>query len=91
MLKMYNFECTNCGHEFEALVEGCDGEPEECTPCGATTGFLRLIGAPKNLTEIIPSYPGCKARKAGYVHTHGNRPAEKGTRQVSMYSPGSKK
>lgn len=35
-----------------------------------------LLGGRK-LEVIIPSYKGCLKQRAGYVHSHGDRPAEK--------------
>lgn len=87
MYKMFNFECATCSAVFEEMVEGPEGVPEECPQCGKEAGFIKLLSAPTMPTKIIPSYPGCKARKAGYVHTHGKRPAEKGGSQVSMHTP----
>jgi hypothetical protein len=45
------------------------------------------MSAPAVLSKIVPVYPGSKKHKAGYVHTHGDRPAEKAGSQVSMYNP----
>jgi len=36
-----------------------------------------LLGMPPTLTTIIPSYPGCKKKMAGYVYSHGDRKGDK--------------
>ena len=87
MLKHYDFECGNCGHVFDDYVEGSEGKPEFCPECKHTEHFAKLPSSFALPHTIIVSYPGSKQFKAGYVHTHGNRPAEKKGSQVSMYTP----
>jgi len=76
MTVMYDFECLACGKIFEEVVNSSK-ESVSCPYCGSDTTQKIWIKSPSCLTEIIPSYPGCKKQKAGYVHTHGNRPATK--------------
>jgi putative FmdB family regulatory protein len=72
-MPMYNFTCDDCGKTVEDLVSyetkkidcNCGGKMKR-QPCFATT-----------LTNIIPSYPGSLKQKAGYMHTHGDKPATK--------------
>lgn len=43
MLKMHDFHCCTCGHDFEELVR--DGETPPCPSCQSRE-TRRLIGAP---------------------------------------------
>lgn len=69
-----DFECSECGYTQEELVS--DTETVLCPNCEHPMVAV-FIQAPRDFKVIVPDYPGSKARKAGYVHTHGNRPAEK--------------
>lgn len=50
-----------------------------CPDCGGNVSEHdeQLGGQP--FGTIIPMYKGSLKQKAGYVHTHGDRPAEKGS------------
>jgi hypothetical protein len=82
-MPMYDFRCSNCGKEFEAVekspVKNEDGSYADVTTtcsCGKTA--TRTFGTcAKWLTTIVPSSPNCKKHKAGYQHTHADRPATK--------------
>jgi len=87
--KSRDFQCNACDHVFNDLVQN-DDSPDACPACGSATGFVRVISAPLVIKTITVDYPGSKRFKAGYVHTHGDRPAEKAGSQVSMYNPKSK-
>jgi hypothetical protein len=53
-----------------------------CTSCGKQAGDKdELLGGKSNVITV-PMYPGAKKIKAGYVHQHGDRPAEKGSVSV---------
>ena len=71
---MYDFECTKCHHQFEELTVIKETK-SVCPECKGDA--QRIVSIPHQLHTIIPAYPGCKKQKAGYVHTHGNRPATK--------------
>jgi putative FmdB family regulatory protein len=88
MFKQFDFECETCSHEFLDMVEGVEGQPECCPSCGVRSGFKKLISLPSIPRKIIVDYPGSKRFKAGYVHTHADRPAEKASSQVSMRGTG---
>lgn len=75
MAKIQQYTCRTCTHDYEFLHHPSD-EPAVCPKCGSTDAELKLGGAPL-LTVIVPVYPGAKKKKAGYVHTHGDRPREK--------------
>lgn len=36
-----------------------------------------ILATPPVLNVIVPSYPGCMKRRAGSVHSHGDRPGTK--------------
>lgn len=72
---MFDYRCRNCKTETEEFVSNTDVEVR-CPGCDNTMEKFWKSGPP-TLTSIIPSYPGCKAHKAGYVHSHGDRPATK--------------
>ncbi len=78
-MKLYDFECLACRHQFEALVRGDLLPP--CPSC-ENGGTQRLMSAPKLFTTIVPDYPGSKKKKAGYTHSHGDRPKTPGKIQV---------
>ena len=82
-MPMHDFKCEKCEEIFEELVpiikneDGTEHVPTTVTcECGAVAHRI-FTGAPKQLTKIIPSYPGCLKNKAGYVHSHGDKPAKK--------------
>lgn len=88
MLKTFNFECKKCNYEFSDTVQGVEGKPDFCPECGSLKGFSKLPSAPNIPTKIIIDYPGSKRFKAGYQHTHRDRPAEKKGSQISMHGSG---
>lgn len=83
----FDFACGKCQHEFHDLVQGRDGQPDACPSCKSSNGFTKLASALYVPTTIMVTYPGSKRHKAGYIHSHGDKPAEKGNSQISMYSP----
>jgi len=91
MWRVYDFECSACAGIFEDMVKGVDGLPSECSHCECPGPFTRLPACAALPTTVVMSYPGSKKLKAGYVHSHGDRPAEKAGSQVSMYIPKGKK
>ena len=72
-MPLYDFKCDGCGESTEEIVDS-DVKKLDCN-CGGTK--QRLACAAKTLTTIIPSYPGSLKQKAGYVHSHGDKPATK--------------
>lgn len=78
MRMLFDFQCETCGCQFEALVQ-----PEEksvkCrneTPCEAAAE--RLVPATTSFTVIQATHGKSKKLKAGFVHSHGDRPKSKG-------------
>jgi putative FmdB family regulatory protein len=80
MAKLQEYACRACGKNYEFLHHPSN-EPAACPSCGSLDAELQLGGAPL-LTVIVPVYPGCKKHKAGFVHSHGDKPAEKNSVQV---------
>ena len=72
-MKLNDFWCPVCNFTGELLLS--KGEIPLCPEC--QNELKTLPARPHVLTEIIPSYPGCKKQKAGYVHTHGDHEATK--------------
>lgn len=81
---LHDFVCTHCNSCFEALVQS--DERETPCACGYTAG--RVMSAPKTFHEIVPTTLTSKKRKAGWVHSHGDRPKTPGKIQVSVPSKG---
>lgn len=74
MAKIRDYNCRACGENYEFTHHPND-EPAICPKCGSQDAEPVMGG--RVLTTIIPVYPNCKRVKAGYVHTHGDRPREK--------------
>lgn len=74
-MPMYDYRCPACKTETDELVRNADVKVL-CPECGKKMERV-WSHCPPTLTNIIPSHPGCKAHKAGYVHSHGDRPATK--------------
>jgi hypothetical protein len=74
-MRMKDFECSTCNNKLEELVDN-DTASFVCPDCKGDMHTVFLV-APKLSSVCIPSYPGCKAQRAGYMHTHGNFEATK--------------
>ena len=83
-MPLYDFECPACGHHFEDIAKLDDKDTVTCPLC--TEGWVakgnHRIGATKTFTTIIATTPHSKKYKAGYVHSHGDRPKTEGKIQV---------
>jgi putative FmdB family regulatory protein len=79
MFKLHEFHCNDCGQGFESLVK--KDQVPQCSNCTSTNN-TKLISATKSFTTIIPDYPGSKKKKAGYIHSHGDKPKTPGKIQV---------
>jgi len=75
-MPMYNFECVDCKHIMEDLVPS-DTDAIVCEKCSGDAIRIWAGTAPNLVNTIILDYPGSKKHKAGYVHSHGDRPATK--------------
>ncbi len=73
-MPLYDFECTTCGEVVEEVVS-FDTKKIDCEVCEGDMKRLACSGT--TLTNIIPSYKGCLKQKAGYMHTHADKPATK--------------
>ena len=75
-MPMFDYICDHCRLETEEVVS----DPKEDVPCPDCGHVMSRVwrSAPVTMNTVIPSYPGCKGNKAGYVHTHSpKRPATK--------------
>jgi putative FmdB family regulatory protein len=79
MLKMFDFICDPCGHQFDALVEGDNSV--ECPKCHESPATKRLSGG-HQFVVIKATTLTSKKYKAGYQHSHTDRPKEKISSQV---------
>lgn len=79
MIKCFDFLCPACEHVFEAFV----GEDAvvECPECHASPATKRLSGG-HLFTVIKATTLTSKKYKAGYQHSHVDRPKEKISSQV---------
>lgn len=87
MALLFDFRCQTCDQVFESSFKHGNPNPD-CSCGGATT---RLMAAPKVFSTIIPDYPGSKKKKAGYVHSHADRPKTEGRIQVGWTGKGASK
>jgi hypothetical protein len=78
------YACT-CGVRFEHTHRP-EADVASCPFCGRIATENDEILGGRLHTVTIPSYRGSLKQKAGHVHTHGDRPAEKGS--VSVRGPG---
>lgn len=75
MPKLRAYAC-DCGSRFE-YTHMNDADQATCPDCGnAVTGADELLGGKSCTTIVVMSRTSLK-NKAGYIHTHGDRPAEK--------------
>ena len=74
-MPMYDFVCA-CGTETEEIIDLDECSTMKCPACSKTMQRI-WKKSPALPTTIIIAYPGSKRLKAGYVHTHGDRPATK--------------
>ena len=70
-MKLYDFFCPYCDYHSEELVD--NDEKPLCPNCGSE--MKREMSKLHWITNIVPSYPGCKKQKAGHVHTHCDKDA----------------
>lgn len=75
-----DYRCTKCNEEINDMLVLHSDPPPSCPLCGEET--VHCLGAPHRFSTIVPTYPGSKMHKAGYVHQFANRPAEKVSVQV---------
>jgi putative FmdB family regulatory protein len=76
-MPLHDFVCPGCNAAFEEMVPaGMHLCP--CPECGRDAEKV-YTSSPPILTAIIPDYPGCRKHKAGYVHSHADRPATRTT------------
>jgi putative FmdB family regulatory protein len=79
MFKMFDFICPACDHKFDALVR--DDAEISCPECHESPATKRLSGG-HLFTVIKATTLTSKKYKAGYQHSHIDRPKEKISSQV---------
>ena len=75
MPRIDDYECA-CGARFEYTRATLD-EPVACPDCGGSSVTALPGGRP--LGMIVPMHHRSLTRKAGFVHSHGDKPAERGS------------
>lgn len=83
MAKMQDYTCRGCGKVYEYLLHG-KNDTVTCPSCSSRDAAP--IPGGRTFSVIVPMYPGAKKIKAGYIHSHGDRPREK----ISVSVPGKK-
>lgn len=78
MPKIDDYECS-CGEQFE-FTRMTPEEPVPCPSCDRFDAIARVSA--KLINIIVPMHRKSLTKKAGFVHSHGDRPAEK--RSVSV-------
>lgn len=79
MIKCFDFLCPACEHVFEEFVR--EDSVVECPECHASPATKRLSGG-HLFTVIKATTLTSKKYKAGYQHSHVDRPKEKISSQV---------
>ena len=75
-MPLHDFKCTKCDYVQEEIVPAKTRQTV-CEHCGEVSKKVFLKSAVPFKT-IVPTYPGCKRQKAGYVHTiHADQKATK--------------
>jgi hypothetical protein len=78
--KIREYSC-DCGNRFE-YMHMTDEDLAKCPSCGnPVTSADEMLGG-HSCTTIVPMSRTSLKNKAGYVHTHADRPAEKGSVSV---------
>lgn len=68
----------DCGERFEHMPAPDDPMPR-CPRCTRAASDADEVLGGRVLGVIIPMHNHSKRQKAGFVHTHGDRPAERGS------------
>ncbi len=78
MPRIDDYQCP-CGERFEYMRMTSD-EVVRCPTCDGTDASAAV--AAKLVGIIVPMHRRSLTQKAGFVHSHGDRPAEKGSVSV---------
>lgn len=68
----------DCGERFEHMTRTDDPIPR-CPACARVAGDNDEVLGGHLFGTIIPMHRRSLRQKAGYVHTHGDKPAERGS------------
>lgn len=75
MPRIDDYECR-CGKRFE-FTRMTPDTPVPCPDCGSLE--VEVIVGAKLVSTIVPMHRRSLTQKAGFVHSHGDRPAERGS------------
>lgn len=75
MPRIDDYQCP-CGERFEHMRMMSD-EVVRCPSCRGTDA-AQTVSA-RLVSIIVPMHRKSLTQKAGFVHSHGNRPAERGS------------
>lgn len=73
MPKIRDYDCT-CGSRFESMTM-TDSDVVTCPDCGSNDVAAAVTGGVP-LSTIVPMSNSSLKNKAGYVHTHGDKPGK---------------
>ena len=68
----------DCGTNFEHMHRP-QNDVAKCPACKRVASEKDEVLGGRTFHTIIPMYKGSLKQKAGYVHSHGDKPAEKGS------------
>lgn len=80
MPKIRGYLCE-CGNSFEHnyMTQAEEAASVACPACGALMTERDEVMGGQPMGTIVPMHNRSLRQKAGYVHTHGDRPAERGS------------
>ena len=76
-MPLYDFHCPSCDARFETIVPSTE-ETVACQGEGCTGKADRLMPAGHSFLVIQATHLKSKALKAGYVHSHADKPKTPG-------------
>lgn len=82
-MPLYDFSCHRCEKTFEARAQ-YEERTKRCEECG--TEAERMIPATHSFSTIQVTHKKSLKLKAGYVHSHGDKPKTPGKIQVGYGS-----
>ena len=78
-MPLYDFSCPRCEKTFEARAQ-VEERVKRCEECG--TEAARCMPVTHSFSLIQATHLKSKKHKAGYIHTHGDKPKTPGKIQV---------
>ena len=84
-MPLYDFHCPACDSDFEALAK-VSAETIPCQTEGCAGEAVKRLSGTHTFSVIQATHLHSLKRKAGYVHSHGDRPKTPGKIQVGYGS-----